>query len=277
MKNTKKTILCYLTLIFAVNFSIYSEPSDLYDVTVIKKFYSPDKKYRAELLKHNFYDSRCLDEFPVSLDRSSEICQFRIYNNRTNKIEYRVVAEDEKKENYKKCPNVHFPLSVAYGFHSLKKDKLIFSVNYEWYAIDDPAIEYFEFDWKSCITKGIWKYSESHCPDYCQFITYLKEENKYYIFYYNEITKTVDGEINLHNNKQSENFSRFNFFFDEGKDFPILKKNISKNLFKIPVTNEPNHSRRTIGTNPDFPNVIIYVDSKRFLFNLKTNKLSDLN
>ncbi|MBM9547799.1 hypothetical protein JWG40_12270 [Leptospira sp. 201903074] len=276
MKNIKKTILLQLALILILQSSLFSQSSDIEDVTAIKTFYSSDKKKRVELLKHNFYDSRCLDDFPVSLDRNSEICQLRIYNNITNNVEYRIVAEDEKQQNYKACPNIQFPLSLAYGFQSLKNDKLIFFVNYEWYAIDDPAIEYFEFDWKTCETKSLWKYSESHCPDYCQFITFLKVGNNNYTFYYNELTKTVDGEKSLKSNKSTPKKSSFEFFFHEGKKFPILKKNISKNLFKIPVTNEPYHSNQTIGTRPDFPNIIVYVDGKDFQLNLKNLKLKKL-
>lgn len=265
-------LLITSTIIFAEEPNI-EEPSDVTNVIVEKTVLTPNKKNRLEFLKHDFYDPRCIEEFPVSLDREAGICQIRIYDTIENKVNFRLIAGDEQSPSYNRCPNVSFPFSIAYGFHSLSDENIRFFTELGWFGVDDRDLTYYDFNWKTCETVKLWKYSEAHCPDYCNFTTFITIKNEKYVFYYNQFNQSIDGEKLISKNNLNTNSDEFSLFFKQGKEFPILRKKIPRNLFRIPLKKWKDTEDLKIHTSPDFPNLQIYINESQYFYNFQDQKL----
>lgn len=265
----KYALISILLLFSDFGFLYAQKKSDLKNFTILKSNFTPDNKHRLEFLKHNFYDERCTENLPVSLNRDIGICQLRLYDNIENKMILQIIAGDEKKKNFKKCPNHQFPLALAYGFQAITNNSIQFFTELGWFGVDDRNLTYSEFNWQTCETKKLWKYSQLHCPSYCDFTTFLSIENEIYVFYFNRISNTIDGEKTIETDPNLSENQLFELFFNEGSDFPILKKNVSKSVLKIPLQKYDDPESLSIGTYPKYPNINIYINDRLYLFNFK--------
>lgn len=275
----KKPIFIFMKFIFLVIivFSCNKKPNskeidinhpDFKDTTILKTLYSSSKKYKIEFLKHNFPDERCTDNFPDSLNDKSGICQIRIHNTLTGEIEYRIIAGEEKKISDKNCFPTEFPLSLAYGYISINDNGTIkYAVNYDWFGVSDQVITVNLFDWNSCKTKTIWRYSQLHCASDCIFLTILNTEDHIYLFHYNELNKSVEGQMATKSLEKESDYDWLDDFFEYREDIPILKTNFSTNIIRLPVNEEIQ-----MGTKASYPNILIYIDDDYYLMDLQNLK-----